>query len=298
MSVTKSSRVHERYFNPWQLLRLGGGALLVATGAVHLDLYLTGYDSIPTIGWLFLLQIISAFTLAAATIGFTSRILCGAGAGFFASTLAGYLWSLRIGLFGFREVRTTAGIAAGLVEILGFTTLAVFATRPDRAQTSASPTATRHPIDQSALLAGRWVSGVLALLAATTFALSLSDTGAAPTNTAGSAVVKVTTIHGVSVLTNAHGDTLYWFAPDTSTASHCYGTCAAYWPPLTGDPVAGPGVIITGSLSTLKRSDGALQVTYDGHPLYTYVGDAAPGQASGNRIHLNGGEWYEMKESK
>jgi predicted lipoprotein with Yx(FWY)xxD motif len=47
----------------------------------------------------------------------------------------------------------------------------------------------------------------------------------------------------------------------------------------------------------LKRTSGAEQVTYDGHPLYTYVGDSAPGQATGNRVRLNGGWWYEMKAS-
>src|SRR5512133_175691 len=75
-------------------LRVAGGGLLVATAAIHLDLYLTGYRSIPTIGWLFLLQVISGFALA---------------------TLGGYLLSLWTGLFGFTEVRTTAGIVAGVM---------------------------------------------------------------------------------------------------------------------------------------------------------------------------------------
>jgi len=78
----------------------------------------------------------------------------------------------------------------------------------------------------------------------------------------------------VAVLTNAQGYTLYWFAPDTPTRSACDGTCAVYWPPLTGRPVAGAGV--TGRLGTIRRSDGTTQVAYDGHPLYTYVGDSAP----------------------
>ena len=108
-------------------------------------------------------------------------------------------------------------------------------------------------------------------------------------------MVKVTQVHGVAVLTNRRGYTLYWFAPDSSSASHCYGTCAAYWPPVIGTPMA--GVEVTGSLATVKRSSGALQATYNGHPLYTYVGDASPGQATGNRVRLNGGWWYEMKAS-
>ena len=110
-----------------------------------------------------------------------------------------------------------------------------------------------------------------------------------------SALLKTAKVQGVLVLTNARGYTLYWFAPDTPTKSTCYGTCAVYWPPVTGNPVAGPGV--TGRLGTIRRSGGAAQVTYDRHSLYTYVGDSAPGQASGNDINLNGGLWYEMAAS-
>ena len=96
------------------------------------------------------------------------------------------------------------------------------------------------------------------------------------------------------MLTSAPGFTLYWFAPDTPARSACYRTCAGYWPPVivTGTPSAGPGV--TGRLGTIKRSDGTTQVTYNGHPLYTYVGDTAPGQAFGNNLNLNGGLWHEM----
>jgi len=97
------------------------------------------------------------------------------------------------------------------------------------------------------------------------------------------------------VLTNARGYTLYWFVPDPPAKSTCYGTCAVYWPPVLGTPAAGSGV--TGKLGTIKRSDGAVQVTYDHHPLYTYVGDSAPGQANGNNINLNGGLWHEMTAS-
>ncbi len=97
------------------------------------------------------------------------------------------------------------------------------------------------------------------------------------------------------MLTNARGFTLYWFAPDTSTASKCTGSCAAYWPPVTGDPKAGPGV--TGRLGTISRGGHTVQATYDGHPLYTYIGDNGPGQANGNNLDLNGGLWYEVRVS-
>ena len=71
-----------------------------------------------------------------------------------------------------------------------------------------------------------------------------------------------------------------------------YGSCAAYWPPVTGRPAAGPGV--TGRLGAITRADGTIQATYNGHPLYTYVADTAPGQARGNNLNVNGGLWYEV----
>ena len=103
----------------WQRLglRVAGGGLLAVTGAIHLDLYLTGYRSIPVIGWLFLLQVIAAFGLAAAVLVSGSRLAAAAGAGFALSTLGGYLLSVWIGLFGFKEIRTTAGIVAGVIEV-------------------------------------------------------------------------------------------------------------------------------------------------------------------------------------
>jgi predicted lipoprotein with Yx(FWY)xxD motif len=64
---------------------------------------------------------------------------------------------------------------------------------------------------------------------------------------------------------------------------------------VKGPVTAGPGV--TGTLGTIKRADGSTQATYDGHPLYTYVGDSAPGQAHGNGLNLNGGLWHEVTPS-
>ena len=117
-------------------LRVVGAGLLIATGAIHLDLYLTGYRSIPAIGWLFLLQVIAAFGLALAVLAIpsrlaiASRLAAAAGAGFALATLGGYLLSVWIGLFGFTEVRTTAGIAAGVVEVAAFAVLAALALAP------------------------------------------------------------------------------------------------------------------------------------------------------------------------
>jgi len=282
----------------WRLLRIAGSVLLISTGAIHLDLYLTGYRTIPTIGWLFLLQVITDFVISAALIASDSRLVSAAGAGLVMSTLLGYLLALRISLFGFREVRTTAGIVAAVIEIAGFALLAALTLRPLRHDEMPK---SRYALQigivnrRRALRVSRWAVVLLTVQAAISLGLLLPNPGAASPRTGGSAVlIKVTQLHGVSVLTDAHGYTLYWFAPDSPTASRCYGTCAAYWPPLLGVPAA---TGVAGSFTTLRRSGGASQVTYNGHPLYTYVGDSAPGQATGNRINLNGGWWYEMKVS-
>ena len=106
--------------------------------------------------------------------------------------------------------------------------------------------------------------------------------------------LKTANIGGVRVLTNAKGFTLYSFAPDTPTTSRCNGTCAQNWPPVQG-PATAPGV--TGPFGTIKRSDGSTQATFDGHPLYTFVGDTAPGQAKGNGLNAFGGLWHEVTTS-
>jgi predicted lipoprotein with Yx(FWY)xxD motif len=123
-----------------------------------------------------------------------------------------------------------------------------------------------------------------------------SPSSAAASPAAGSSsALKTATIGGAMVVTNAKGFTLYWFVPDTATKSNCNGSCATYWPPVKGPATAGPGV--TGTLGTITRSDGSTQATYNGHPLYTYVSDTAPGQAKGNGINASGGVWHEVTVS-
>jgi len=112
---------------------------------------------------------------------------------------------------------------------------------------------------------------------------------------AGSSALKTAKIGGATVVTNGKGFTLYWFVPDTATTSKCNGSCATFWPPVKGPATAGAGV--TGKLATIKRADGSAQATYNGHPLYTYVGDHAPGQATGNGLNVNGGVWHEVTVS-
>ena len=134
------------------------------------------------------------------------------------------------------------------------------------------------------------------MLALVLLGVAVAGAGGPPAAPAGTSVtLKTATIGRVTVLTNANGLTLYWFAPDTPTTSTCTGSCAAYWPPVTGNPAAGHGV--TGKLGTIKRPGGTEQATYDGHPLYTYIGDSARGQANGNKLDLNGGYWYEVRIS-
>jgi predicted lipoprotein with Yx(FWY)xxD motif len=262
-------------------LGIVGAALLVAAGAIHLDLYLTGYRTIPTIGPLFLLQVIAAFVLAAAILVTGNWLIAGLGAGFAVSTLGGYLLSLWVGLFGFTEVRTTAGIVSGLIDVAAFGTLAAAAVLP------GTPRHLNLSLSRRLLPA---IAGASVVALALLFA-AIATPKSQPVAT-GPDVLKSRTIGGVNLLTNAGGLTLYWFAPDTSAKSVCYGACASYWPPVTGTPSAGPGV--TGTLGTITRTGGAKQATYDGHPLYTYIGDNAPGTASGNNINLNGGLWHDV----
>jgi predicted lipoprotein with Yx(FWY)xxD motif len=292
MDVMSGTRQAVRGRSGQTALRVAGAALLAATGGIHLDLYLTGYRSIPTIGWLFLLQVIAAFGLAVAVLVSRSRLAAAAGAGFALSTLGGYLLSVWIGLFGFKEVRTTAGIAAGVIEVAAFAVLAFLALTP-----AAAP---GHPAGSRPGLVDRlldgipgagWVAAAVSVIALVLLGAAVAGAGAPATASAGGGLTAVR-IGGVSVLANARGLTLYWFAPDTPARSVCNGSCAAYWPPVKGPVTAGPGV--TGRLGTIKRSDGSAQATYDGHPLYTYVGDSAPGQAHGNNLNLNGGLWHEV----
>jgi predicted lipoprotein with Yx(FWY)xxD motif len=146
------------------------------------------------------------------------------------------------------------------------------------------------------LLALPAVAAAAAALAACGSSGTSSSSGGGSSAHAAAATgsLKTTKIGGVTVLTNAKGFTLYSFAPDTPTKSNCNGTCAQNWPPVTG-PATVPGV--KGSFGTIRRSNGATQATFDGHPLYTFVGDKAPGQNKGNGLNAAGGLWHEVTTS-
>jgi predicted lipoprotein with Yx(FWY)xxD motif len=116
----------------------------------------------------------------------------------------------------------------------------------------------------------------------------------ASTTNSGSGEAKVAVANSPlgRILVDGGGRTLYLFQQDTSTASTCDGACASSWPPLTttGHPEATDGVS-AGKLGTTKRTDGTTEVTYNGHPLYYYAGDAKPGDTTGQGLDLYGAEW-------
>jgi predicted lipoprotein with Yx(FWY)xxD motif len=290
---------------PTVILRVVGSGLLIATAAIHLDLYLTGYRTIPTIGWLFLLQVIAAFGLGLAVLAIPRRLVipgrlaAAAGAGFALATLGGYVLSVWIGLFGFKEVRTTAGIVAGLVEVAAFVALAALALAPaanaPAGGAAAAPATFPAQIPPAIARAAGMTTAALAAVALLLLGLAVAGANSAAPAATGTAL-RTTTIGGTTVLTNAKGFTLYSFAPDTPASSKCYGSCAAYWPPVTGTTAAGQG--LPGKVTTITRTGGSHQLTYNGHPLYTYIGDTAPGQARGNNLNLNGGLWHEVPASR
>lgn len=123
-----------------------------------------------------------------------------------------------------------------------------------------------------------------------------SSTGG-ETTTGGTAVVLTVAKAGDAgpVLVDPEGFTLYDFHKDKGTTSSCYGACAKVWPPLIteGAPLTGEGAMAS-KLGTTKRKDGTTQVTYAGHPLYTYVADKKPGEANGNDFSSFGAQWYAL----
>jgi len=139
---------------------------------------------------------------------------------------------------------------------------------------------------------------MVGLVALTTLILALATSGWSNASPLKGTRVTTTRSNLGSILANSSGKTLYLFARDKHGMSACTGTCATYWPPLltTGAPVATAGVK-TALLGTAKRTDGTLQVTYAGHPLYTFKLDAKPGQTKGEGTSFFGGSWYVLSGS-
>jgi predicted lipoprotein with Yx(FWY)xxD motif len=97
------------------------------------------------------------------------------------------------------------------------------------------------------------------------------------------------------MLVDAQGRTVYLFKKDAGTKSACTGACATAWPPVLASsaPAAGAGVKAS-LLGTAVRSDGQRQVTYNGHPLYLYAGDQAPGDTNGEGSTAFGALWLAL----
>lgn len=101
------------------------------------------------------------------------------------------------------------------------------------------------------------------------------------------------------MLVDSEGHTLYAFSKDSGETSTCEGACAKAWPPLLvehGEPEPSNGAAAA-RLGTITRPDGTRQVTYSGHPLYSYGGDKQPGEANGNGASAFGGTWSALKGS-
>ena len=111
----------------------------------------------------------------------------------------------------------------------------------------------------------------------------------------GTAVVGLGRTNLGDVLVDGDGRTLYLWKADKGIDSACDGACATAWPPLitTGEPTAAAGVSAA-KLGTTTRPDGGTEVTYNGHPLYTFSGDTAPGQINGQESDAFGAEWYVL----
>ena len=97
------------------------------------------------------------------------------------------------------------------------------------------------------------------------------------------------------ILVDSQGRTLYLFKADVGAKSACTGACATAWPPLLAKdtPTAGTGLTAS-KLGTITRSDGNHQVTYNGHPLYTFVKDTKPGDTNGQGVTAFGATWFAV----
>jgi len=121
-----------------------------------------------------------------------------------------------------------------------------------------------------------------------------SGSQAMPASPGPATALKTETTKVGRVLASNRGLTLYYYGEDKpgSGKSVCTGACATAWPPLAAPVKAPSGVHLPGKLGVITRPNGVKQVTLDGHPLYRYTGDKAPGQAAGNGIE---GSWHVIK---
>jgi predicted lipoprotein with Yx(FWY)xxD motif len=139
-----------------------------------------------------------------------------------------------------------------------------------------------------------WLVAAVGVTALLTAFLTHPPTARSTTLKSGTVLHAASTKLGNTLVT-ASGRTLYLFAKDKNGKSSCTGQCASFWPPLltSGKPRAGAGIKAS-LLGTTKRSNGQLQVTYNHHPLYTFVKDKAKGQTNGEGVDAYGAHWYAV----
>jgi predicted lipoprotein with Yx(FWY)xxD motif len=136
---------------------------------------------------------------------------------------------------------------------------------------------------------------------ASSAAAPASSAAAAGSSASAAATGTVITTHagsGGAFLTTSTGQAVYLWVKDGKNMSACSGACASAWPPVTATgTVTAAGSAQPSELGTITRSDGTKQVTYDGHPLYTFVGDSGPGHTSGQGSDGFGAKWWLVAPS-
>jgi predicted lipoprotein with Yx(FWY)xxD motif len=116
--------------------------------------------------------------------------------------------------------------------------------------------------------------------------------GSATTSTTTTGKIDVRSTSLGSILTDSSGRTLYAFAADKKGVSNCTGSCLTYWPPTSPTTAPQPGAGVTAHLGTITGTDGKKQLTVDGWPMYSYVGDSGPGDTTGQGLNESGGLWW------
>jgi predicted lipoprotein with Yx(FWY)xxD motif len=150
----------------------------------------------------------------------------------------------------------------------------------------------------------RLAAAALSLAAVALVVAACGGSSSSSSSTSASPEGKPTTVSATEVselgpvLVDSKGLTVYTFGKDQGTTSSCYGSCEGAWPPVTvhGAPTIGEGAS-SSEVGTTMRKDGTTQVTYAGHPLYTFVEDKSPGEANGVGVTAFGGEWNALNES-
>jgi predicted lipoprotein with Yx(FWY)xxD motif len=154
----------------------------------------------------------------------------------------------------------------------------------------------------------RSITFIAGALAVPLIALGVAACGGGGGNDATASITPPTTASGQAatvgtadvgslgtILVDSQGHTLYLFQKDSGTKSSCFGACASNWPPLraNGKPTVGSGANDS-MIGTTPRSDGKPQVTYNGHPLYTYTADQNAGDATGQGLTAFGASWFTV----